>query len=219
MRAVVDAGEHHQRLGGVEAEGRRQKDAHAGKWADAGQHADHGADQAAEKGIPQHVGLHRHREAEPQVLERVHRLESDRAVLERRLERDLEQEISEPHHAEAEGQGVDRILPFGAIDQREQQQRHRDDETERLIERDRDRRDHQHAQRMRQVGPTDAGQRRALPRADDEHQPESDHQQGDELRHHAGAGERERANGEVPTQRDHAEPEDDEESTSDMVTA
>ena len=38
---------------------------------DAGQHADEGADQAAEKGVPQHVGLERDRETEQQAVEAV----------------------------------------------------------------------------------------------------------------------------------------------------
>ena len=52
LRAVIDAGQHHDRLGGVEAEGHRQQDADAGERADAGQHADQRADHAAEKGVP-----------------------------------------------------------------------------------------------------------------------------------------------------------------------
>ena len=73
LRAVIDAGEHHDRLGGVEPEGRRQENADAGERADAGQDAHDGADQAAEKGVPQHVGLQRHREAEQQAFDGAHR--------------------------------------------------------------------------------------------------------------------------------------------------
>ena len=49
LRAVIDAGEHHDRLGGVEPEGQRQQDGDAGERADARQHADQRADQAAEE--------------------------------------------------------------------------------------------------------------------------------------------------------------------------
>ena len=69
LRAVVDAGQHDDRLGGVEPEGHRQQDADAGERADAGQHADQRADQAAEEGIEQHVGLEGDREAEQQAVE------------------------------------------------------------------------------------------------------------------------------------------------------
>ena len=69
LRAVIDAGEHHDRLGGVEAVGHRQQDADAGERADAGQHADQRADQAAQEGIEQHVGPERDREAEQQAVE------------------------------------------------------------------------------------------------------------------------------------------------------
>jgi hypothetical protein len=72
LRTVIDAGEHHHRLGGVEPEGRGQKNADARERSDAGQYADDGADQASEKRVPQHVGLERDREAEQQILHRAH---------------------------------------------------------------------------------------------------------------------------------------------------
>ena len=59
-------------LRGVEPEGRGQQNADAGQRPDAGQHADEGADQAAEKGVPQHVGLERDRETEQQAVQRSH---------------------------------------------------------------------------------------------------------------------------------------------------
>ena len=51
LRAVIDAGQHDDRLGGVEAEGHRQQDADAGERTDAGQHADQRADHAAEERV------------------------------------------------------------------------------------------------------------------------------------------------------------------------
>ena len=57
LRAVVDAGEHHHCAGGVEAEGRRQQNADPGQRSDPRQHADDGADQTAEEGVPQHARL------------------------------------------------------------------------------------------------------------------------------------------------------------------
>ena len=64
LRAVVDAGQHHDGLGGIEAEGGRQQDGDAGERADARQHADERADQAAEESIEQHVRAEGDREAE-----------------------------------------------------------------------------------------------------------------------------------------------------------
>ena len=69
LRAVIDAGQHDDRLGGVEAERHRQQDADAGEGADAGQHADQGADHAAEKRIEQHVRPECDREAEHQAVD------------------------------------------------------------------------------------------------------------------------------------------------------
>ena len=72
LRAVIDAGQHHDRLGGVEPEGERQQDADAGERADARQHPDQRADQAAEEGVPQHVGPQRDRKPEQQAVEGFH---------------------------------------------------------------------------------------------------------------------------------------------------
>ena len=72
LRAVIDAGQHHHRLGGVEAESCWQENADAGKRPDARQYADDGADQAAEEGIPQDVGLQRDGEAEQETFHRPH---------------------------------------------------------------------------------------------------------------------------------------------------
>jgi hypothetical protein len=57
LRAVIDAGQHDDRLRGVEPEGDRQKNRDARQGANARQHADQSPDQAAEKGVPEIVGL------------------------------------------------------------------------------------------------------------------------------------------------------------------
>ena len=49
LRAVIDAGEHDQRADRRQAEGDRQQHRDGGDRADAGQHADQGADQRAEQ--------------------------------------------------------------------------------------------------------------------------------------------------------------------------
>ncbi len=72
LRAVVDAGQHDDGLGGVEAEGDRQQYGNAGQRADTRQHADQRADQAAEEGIDQHVRAEGNREAQQQVVEDFH---------------------------------------------------------------------------------------------------------------------------------------------------
>ena len=50
LRAVIDAGQHDQRAGGIEPEGDRQQHGDGGDGPDAGQHADQRADEAAEEG-------------------------------------------------------------------------------------------------------------------------------------------------------------------------
>src|SRR5262245_55095600 len=62
--------------------------------------------------------------------------QSERAVLERRLEQHGEQQPGERNHADAEGGGGQRVAALGAEDQREQHQRHGDEKAERLVERD-----------------------------------------------------------------------------------
>src|SRR3984957_4701431 len=57
-------------------------------------------------------------------------LETEQALLERRLERHREQGIGRKRHAEAEGRGGEEIASFER-DQREQQERHGDDEAQR----------------------------------------------------------------------------------------
>ena len=50
LGAVIDAGQHDQRAGGIEPEGDRQQHGDGGDRADAGQHADQRADEAAQEG-------------------------------------------------------------------------------------------------------------------------------------------------------------------------
>ena len=69
LRAVVDAGQHDDGLGGVEPEGHGQQDRDAGERADSRQHADQRADQAAEERVEQHVRAERDRETEAQAVE------------------------------------------------------------------------------------------------------------------------------------------------------
>ena len=98
LRAVIDAGEHDDGLRGVEPEGHRQQDRNAGERADAGQHADQRADQAAEKGVPdiaRHARRPKSRDRDcagwfPRVI-----LKSERPGFERRLERVDEQHVGE----------------------------------------------------------------------------------------------------------------------------
>ena len=97
LRAVVDAGQHDDGLGGIETEGDGQQDGDAGERADARQHADQRADQAAEEGVEQHVGAEGDREAEQQIVEdRFHGcLEPEDAARQRRLEQQAEQRVGE----------------------------------------------------------------------------------------------------------------------------
>ena len=61
--AVVDAGEHDERAGGIELEGDRQQQRDGERRADAGQHADRGAEQHADQREQQVHRLQRDGEA------------------------------------------------------------------------------------------------------------------------------------------------------------
>ncbi len=74
LRAVVDAGQHHDRIGGVEPERQRQQDADTGERSDARQHADQRSDDAADEGVPQHVRPQRDRKSQHQAVECFHRV-------------------------------------------------------------------------------------------------------------------------------------------------
>jgi len=63
LRAVVDAAEHDERRGRVEAEGRRQQQRHGGRRPDSGQHADRGAERHADRRPQQVRGREGDREA------------------------------------------------------------------------------------------------------------------------------------------------------------
>ena len=97
LRAVVDAGQHDDGLGRVEAVGDRQEDADAGERADPRQHADQRADEAAEEGVPQHVRPERDREAEQQRVEDGFHggSEPEQAPLQRGLERVFERRVDD----------------------------------------------------------------------------------------------------------------------------
>src|SRR3954462_1773207 len=74
--------------------------------------------------------------------------EAENAGFERRLERHTEQQPREQCDADAVNRGRERMAPLGPEDEREQQERHRDDEAERLIRGDRDRSDDDDGHRM-----------------------------------------------------------------------
>ena len=71
--AVIDAGEHDQRAAGIELVGDRQQQRDRQRRADAGQHADRGAEQHADQRIEQVHRLHGDRHAVRERGEGVHR--------------------------------------------------------------------------------------------------------------------------------------------------
>ena len=90
--AVVDAGEHDERLGRLEAVGHRQQQRDRHRRADAGQHADEGAEQHADGGVHQVLGRERGLEAVQQQVEGVHqRIPSRIAGGQRDAEADVEE--------------------------------------------------------------------------------------------------------------------------------
>ena len=121
MRAVIDAGQHHDRLGGIEPEGEGEQDADAGEWPDARQHADQRADQTADEGVKQHIRPQRDRETKKQAVEDFHRSEPEQAALKRGLERDTEQPIGEQGQRHGIGGGFEDIFALDHGQQREQQ--------------------------------------------------------------------------------------------------
>ena len=72
LRAVVDAGQHDQRGGRRQVEGDRQQHGDGRHRADAGQHADQGADHAAEQGVEQVLEGDGDAQAERQIVQQVH---------------------------------------------------------------------------------------------------------------------------------------------------
>ncbi len=68
LRAVIDTGEHDDRLRGVQTEGHRQQDGDARERTDARQHADERANQATEKRVPRVGRQQGDREAEIQTM-------------------------------------------------------------------------------------------------------------------------------------------------------
>ena len=132
LRAVVDAGQHHDRLGGVEPERHRQEDADAGERTDAGQHADQRADEAAEKGIEQHARLECDREAEQQAVDgRFHGgSEPERHGRQRRFQQRVEHVVGADGHADADRGGAPDVPALDEVQQHEQQRRDAEDEAD-----------------------------------------------------------------------------------------
>src|SRR5262249_53184604 len=71
--------------------------------------------------------------------------------------------------------------------------------------------------RVRQIAPWNGRDRRAFVRSQDEQQTEHDEKSGDELRHHAGAGKRQRAERQVAAERKHEHAEGDKDAAGDVV--
>ncbi len=71
LGAVVDAGQHDERAGRIDAEGDRQQHGDGGDRADARQHADQGADQAAQEAERQVLERQRDRHPQRQVVEEI----------------------------------------------------------------------------------------------------------------------------------------------------
>src|ERR1700724_1609319 len=127
-------------------------------------------------------------------------LESQDALLERRFEHDGEERVGGDADAEAVGRGRDEVAALER-DEGEQHQRHGEDEAERGVERDGRRRDGEHADRVRQLVPRYFAKRHAGAAAGEEDRAEHDHQGAHQLRHHAGARERQRAERQVAARR------------------
>src|ERR1700730_5227343 len=102
-------------------------------------------------------------------------LESQNSLLERRLEHDGEKPVGDEADADAVHRGGDQIPAFEG-DQREQYQRHGEDEAKRRVERDRRRRNGEHPDRMGQVVPANVGKRRACAAARQQDCTEQNHQ-------------------------------------------
>src|SRR5262245_3166555 len=123
--------------------------------------------------------------------------EAECTSLQRSAEHQVEQQIRQCHHCQAEQRRARRRTPLHRKRQHKQHQRHRYEETQGEIERDRGGGGGDYARRMRQVVPFDAGERRAVLGAQKKDAAEEREQHGDELRHHAGAGKRKAAGGKV----------------------
>ena len=70
--AVIDAGEHDQGRGGLEAEGERQQHGDGRHRPDAGQHAHQGAEKAADEAVEKILPAQRDTEPEREIVQRLH---------------------------------------------------------------------------------------------------------------------------------------------------
>src|SRR6266446_3043865 len=145
-------------------------------------------------------------------------LESQYPLLERRFEHQGEKPISEQADADTVHGGCEEVAAL-ECDQGKQQERHCDDEAERRVERDRGRRNGEDPGRMGQVAPADVVKRRTRPAARDQDRAEQNHQGTDELRHHAGARKRQRAERQVAAHRQYGNRRRDGGASGDMVSA
>src|SRR3954468_12833193 len=102
-------------------------------------------------------------------------LKSKQAVRERRFEQRPEQEIGEHRYTNAESGCAQKGSTFHHDQKRKQQQAHGDDETEQRVQRDSDGCQHNHLNRMRQVGPMHRRDWGALARPRHQDEAERDH--------------------------------------------
>src|SRR5262249_25052308 len=110
--------------------------------------------------------------------------ESQYPLLERRFEHQGEKSIREKADPDTVRRGHKEAAALER-DQGEKHERHRDDEAERRVKRDRSGRDGEHPERMGQVAPAGLGNRSARSTARKQDRTEQNHQGADELRHHA----------------------------------
>src|SRR4051812_36236960 len=103
------------------------------------------------------------------------RLKSKQAVRERGFEQRPEQEIREYRHTNAESGRRQKGSTFHHDEKRKQQQTHGDDKAEQRVQRDTGGCQHNHLNRMRQVGPRHGRDRWALARPRHQDKAERNH--------------------------------------------
>src|SRR3954454_23164994 len=146
-------------------------------------------------------------------------LETQYAGFERRFERGAEHPPGDHRQPDAVGGGTQNILAFDHHQQSEHEQRHRQDEAKRLIERRGDAGNQYDEQRMITVAPVDLREQCAARRGEDEREAEHDHEHEQELRHHPGARRRQGAERQVARKRKHRDREHGERSARDVIGA
>src|SRR4029079_1432143 len=144
--------------------------------------------------------------------------EPQHAALERRAQRLAKEPVGEEREADRVHGGREGIAPLDDDQQEEYEERHGDEEAQRPVCGHRRGGDEHHQRGVVAVAPVEGRQWRTARGAGHHQRPKQDHEAGDDLRHHAGAGCRQAAEGQVAADREYHEAERDEDRAGDVIS-